>query len=327
MKQTCRLLLAYPFSASSGSIMHFLARFRILTKILAIVILLSGIAATMAYLGISALGDLSEKADVMATAANRALLAVRANQNVLALNRAEFRSALDPRDENRLAAREVIETELKQYQERFDEVSKTPDEKARALLPGARDAFSAYKAQMGATLAAIDAEKSTKLTESAERLRETAMKSRAAAENLKAKIRDLADRLNARVEEKSKEARDQYQSTSRLMLILALSGVVLGGVTGFVIGQFGVAGPIRSIVALLQQLAAGKYDAEIHSADRKDEVGDVAMAAVVFKENGLAKIRMEAEQKQAEQRTDVQRRPDLRPPTVRIASPEHVTFA
>src|SRR3954451_1217185 len=121
--------------------MHFLARFRILTKILAIVILLSGIAATMAYLGISALGDLSEKADVMATAANRALLAARATQNVLALNRAEFRSALDPRDENRLTAREVIETELKQYQERFD------------------------------------------------------------AENLKAKIRDLADRLNARVEE------------------------------------------------------------------------------------------------------------------------------
>ena len=34
----------------------------------------------------------------------------------------------------------------------------------------------------------------------------------------------------------------------------------------------------------------------------QDEVGDVARTALVFKENGLAKIRMEAEQKEAEQK-------------------------
>ncbi|MBV8701841.1 methyl-accepting chemotaxis protein [Bradyrhizobium sp.] len=291
--------------------MRFLGRFRILTKILAIVFLLSCVAGIMAYLGISALGDLSAKADAMAAAADRALLAARANQNVLALNRAEFRSALDPRDENRLAAREVIEIQLKQYQERFEEVSKTPDEMAQALLPHASEAFAAYKAQMGATLAAIDAEKSSKLTESAEKLREIVMKSRAAAENLQATIRAVADRLDARVEEKSKEAREQYEATSRLLLIVAISGVIFGGVLGFIIGQFGVAKPIRSIVDLLQRLAMGNYDVEVHSADRADEVGDVAQAAVVFKENGLAKIRMEAEQKETEKRAAAQRRADM----------------
>ncbi|HWX64477.1 methyl-accepting chemotaxis protein, partial [Bradyrhizobium sp.] len=291
--------------------MHFLGRFRILTKILAIVILLSGIAGLMAYLGISALGDLSEKADLMSSAANRALLAARANQNVIALNRAEFRSALDPRDENRLAAREVIEAQLKQYQERFDEVSKTVDEKAKAMLPEVQEAFAAYKTQLGATLAAIDTEKSSKLSDSADRLRETAMKSRGSAENLQAKIRAVADRLNARVEEKSAEARAQYEQTSRLLLIIALSGIVFGGVMGFVIGQFGVAKPIRAIVALLQQLAAGKFDVEVHGTERRDEVGDVAQAAVVFKDNGLAKIRMEVEQKEAETRAASQRRKDM----------------
>ena len=183
--------------------MHFLGRFRILSKILAIVALLSCIAGTMAYLGISALGNLSEKADLMAAAANRALFAARANQNVLALNRAEFRSALDPRDENRLAAREVIETQLKQYDERFAEVSKTLDDKAKAMLPDVREAFAAYKIQLNATLSAIDGEKSSKLSDSADRLRDIVMKSRGAAENLQAKIRAVADRLNARVEEKS----------------------------------------------------------------------------------------------------------------------------
>jgi methyl-accepting chemotaxis protein len=291
--------------------MHFLGRFRILTKVLAIVVLLSGVGAIIAYLGISALGQLSEKADVMAAAARRSLLAARANQNVLALNRAEFRSALDPRDENRLAAREVIATQLKQYQERFEEVSNTPDEQAKAMLPAVRESFAAYKTQLDATLAAVDAENASKLSESAERLREPAMKSRAAAENLQAKVRAVADRLNARVEERAKDAHEQYESTSRLLLILAVSGILVGGVLGFLVGQYGVAHPIRAIVALLQQLASGNYAIAVHSDDRADEVGEVAKTAMVFKENGLAKIRLEAEQKEQEKRAVEQRKADM----------------
>jgi len=291
--------------------MHFLGRFRILSKILGIVLLLCGIGAAIAWIGVSALSDLSEKAGVMSTAAKRALLAARANQNVIALNRAEFRSALDPRDDNRLAARDVINAQLKQYQERFDEVSQTPDEKAKTLLPGVREAFSAYKSQMDTTLAAVDAEKSAKLSDSADKLRDTAMKSRAAAENLQGKMRELADRLNARVEEKSKEAREQYESTSRFLIILAGLGVIIGGALGFIIGQYGIARPIRMIVGVLQELAAGRYQVDIAGLDRKDEVGEVAKTAEVFRENGLAKIRMEAEQKEIEQRSAAQRRQDM----------------
>lgn len=178
--------------------MHFLGRFRILTKILGIVALLCVIAASIAYIGVSALADLNGKADAMSSAARRALLAARANQNVIALNRAEFRSALDPRDENRLSAREVIDTQLKQYQERFDQVTGTLDEQARAMLPAVREAFSAYKSQLETTLTVIDGERSTKLSDSADKLRDTAMKSRAAAENLQARIRAVADREGAR---------------------------------------------------------------------------------------------------------------------------------
>jgi methyl-accepting chemotaxis protein len=288
-----------------------LARFGILTKVLAIVVLLSGIAAGMAYLGISALGQLNEDAERMQAAASRALTAARASQNVIVLNRAEFRSAVDPRDENRLAAREVIEGQLKQYHERFEDLSQTPDEKARALLPAVREAFDAYKAQLQATLAAVDAQQSAKITDSAEKLRDTAMKSRTAAENLQAKMRAVGDRLNERVEENNRSAKERYESTSRLLIIMALAGVIIGASLGFIVGQYGVAKPIRAIVALLQQLAAGNFDIEIHSTDRGDEVGEVAKTAAVFKQNGLAKIRMEAEQKENEQRVAAQRRRDM----------------
>jgi methyl-accepting chemotaxis protein len=291
--------------------MHFLGRVRILTKILVIVFLLSGIGAALAFIGITALGQLSAKAELMSAASRRALLAARANQNVIALNRAEFRSALDPRDQNRLAARQIIDEQLKQYQERLDDVSQTVDEQAMAMVPAVREAFAAYKAQLDVTLAAVEAEKSSKLSDSADKLRDTAMKSRAAAENLQGKVRALADRLNARVEEKSKEAREQYEQTSRVLVWLASIGVALGGVVGFVIGQYGIAKPVRAIVDLLQQFAAGNYDLEIRGTERTDEVGEVAKAAEVFKENGLARIRMEAEQKEAEKRSAAERRADM----------------
>src|SRR5699024_12616805 len=87
-----------------------------LTKILAIVILMAGVAGTISWFAIDALATVAEGAALMKSAANRALLAARANQNVIALNRAEFRAALDPRNENR----ERSEEHTSELQSRFD---------------------------------------------------------------------------------------------------------------------------------------------------------------------------------------------------------------
>ncbi len=290
---------------------QLLSRFRVLTKVLAIVLVLSGIAGLMAYIGISALRSLSERGEVMARSAERSLAAARARQNVTAINRAEFQSALDLRDENRLEARSVIEEQLKLFHERLEDFGKTTDEKVQALMPAVRSAFAAYETQLKQTMNAVEAAKSAEVTESASRLREIVMKSRADAEALQTILKAVAERLDQRVEENSKAADEEYVSTSRLMIELALSGVIFGLFFGFMIGQFGIAKPIRAIVTLLQQLAGGDYACEVHGTDRKDEVGDVAKTALVFKENGLTKIRMEKEQKEAEAHAAARRRQDM----------------
>ncbi|AUC95904.1 methyl-accepting chemotaxis protein [Bradyrhizobium sp. SK17] len=291
--------------------MMILARFRILTKILAIVVGLSVIASALAYLGISSLKSLSQRGEVTAHAAERALLSARANQSVLAINRAEFRSALDPRDENRIAARGVIDEQLKLLEERLVELGKTEDQPTIALLSGVRSAQSTYQAQLKQTLDAVDGARAADLTASAEKLRDAAMKSRAAAEELQSKVRAVADRQDQRVRDNVKANELEYTSTSELLILLAASGVVFGLVFGFLVGQYGVAKPIRAVVELLQQLANGNYEVAVHGTDRRDEVGDVAKTALVFKDNGLAKIRMEREQKDAEARAAAQRRADM----------------
>lgn len=288
-----------------------MARFRILTKILAIICVLSLITGVMAWLGVSSLHSVSDRSDTMRRSAERALLATRANNNVVSANRAEFRSALDPSDENRRAARSTIDEQIRQLEERIAEIAKTTDEKTQALLPAVRSALAAYEAQLKQTLHSVDEAKSADITKSAEKLRDTAMKSRAAAETLQVAIRAVATRMDERVAENNKAAEQEYASASRLLEILALSSVVFGLLFGFLVGQYGVARPIRAAVELLQQLARGKYDVDVHGTDRGDEVGDVARTALVFKENGRAKIRMEQEQKEAEARIAEQRRADM----------------
>jgi methyl-accepting chemotaxis protein len=292
--------------------MSFMGRFRILPKILAIILLLACALALTAYVAISALRAQNENAEIMTSTAKRALMAVRASQNIIAMNSAEFRSALDPRDENRLDARKEIEEQFKQFRERFEVVTKTNDAQAQALLPAVREALATYEQNLKTTLAAVDAASSSKLTETAEKLRSDALKSGVSAQALRAKLREVANRLTRRVEEYEEEIAREYASRSKLLIAISLACIVCGMMLGFVIGQYGIAKPLRAMVDLLQSLAGGKYQIDIHSTERADEIGDVAKAALVFKDNGLAKIRMEAEHKETEARMASQRKADMR---------------
>jgi TMAO reductase system sensor TorS len=52
--------------------------------------------------------------------------------------------------------------------------------------------------------------------------------------------------------------------------------------------------PLRSINAALADLADGNTEREIPATDRRDEIGEIARAAVVFKENAIARATAEA---------------------------------
>ncbi|NPV24898.1 methyl-accepting chemotaxis protein [Bradyrhizobium aeschynomenes] len=274
--------------------MSFLSRFRVLTKILAIVLLMAAVAATIGWIAIGALHLVAEDASKMAVAADRALNAARANQNVIALNRAEFRAALDPHAENREAALKVVEEQRKLFAEHLAEVSKTNDEQARAMLPDVRAAYAEYEKDIDDMFRIIGAAKEIQLSEQTERMRDAAMKSRGAAEKLQAKVKQVADRLNARVEHLAVEAEQQYEQTSRMLVIVAAFGIVLGLSLGFVVGQYGIAKPMRALVAALQRMAKGE-DVAISGEGRGDEIGETAQAV-----NGIKVMLAEKAQQEAE---------------------------
>ncbi len=114
--------------------MSILARFGILTKILAVVGFLSVVAGGIAVLGINSLEQISQQTDLVAKTGSEAVLLSRMNSNVLAINRAELMISADPRPETKREARSEIETEAKTLKQRIDEMNKvvtSPDSKKR----------------------------------------------------------------------------------------------------------------------------------------------------------------------------------------------------
>jgi methyl-accepting chemotaxis protein len=280
--------------------MSFLGRFRVLTKIIAVVVLLSVVAGGIAWLGINSLSSLKDGADNMEAASQRALTAARAAQNVMAISRTEFRAALDPRAENRAGARKLADEHIKMFRERLEELSQTPDPKAKSLMRAVEQSFAEYQKSVENTYRVTEAAKDIQISEQTERLRDVVIKSRELADKLQNDIRAVAERLTERVQELERSANDEYHNTSRLLTIGAALGVIVGLILGFIIGQYGVAKPLGTVSQVLSELANGNKAVEVPYADRRDEIGDNARAAKTFKENLLRIEKMEAEQKENE---------------------------
>jgi methyl-accepting chemotaxis protein len=276
--------------------MSLLARFRVLTKILAVIILMGSVTCVLSWTAIHALGSLNNDAAKMRSAARRALIGARANQNVIALNRAEFRVALDPRPENRAEVHQTVTEQLKLLNDRLEDVGRTTDENVRTMLLGVKTALSEYEKDLNKTLGLADSARDVELSEQTERMRGSAMMSRAAADKLQAAVRAISEQLDHDVEHLAKAADEEYEITSRQLTIGAAVGIVLGLLAGFMIGQFGIAKPMRILVGLLQVLAKGD-DVEITGTERKDEIGETAFAVNGIKTMLARKARDEAEAK------------------------------
>ncbi|WP_316980310.1 methyl-accepting chemotaxis protein [Shumkonia mesophila] len=94
-----------------------------------------------------------------------------------------------------------------------------------------------------------------------------------------------------------------------LMTALAIGGLVLaiGLAVAGVIGHR-IANPIRRMTEAMGRLAAGDLKADIPAQDRRDEIGRMAEAVAVFKENAIEKGRLEAEQEERDRQAEAEKR-------------------
>jgi hemerythrin-like metal-binding protein len=100
-------------------------------------------------------------------------------------------------------------------------------------------------------------------------------------------------------------------SSRDLSVILALIGVGVGGIFAWVIGG-AIARPVVGMTAAMRRLADGDTSVDIPAKGTRDEIGQMATAMDVFKENIIANERMKAEQEEQKCRSAEERKLALR---------------
>jgi len=195
-------------------------------------------------------------------------------------------------------------------------------DEAAALNPDEADAIGGFKQRFATIEAALVAQNQTAVTTNGFTLgsKDTASDldvSAGVARQLVAIdsqidgfTQDLTAYIDAAQTRDEKAAATLQDANRRAIWTMLISGVLglaagLGGLLWIV--SAGVITPLNRLAAAMKALAAGALDTVIAGAGRRDEVGRMANAVQIFKENALRARALEAEAAAARERADAAR--------------------
>ena len=96
------------------------------------------------------------------------------------------------------------------------------------------------------------------------------------------------------------------KAASQAVIVTAIVGgvaVILGGFAAWIIGA-GISRPIRQITEVMKELAGGNKQIDIPGQDRRDEIGDMSKAVLVFKENMIRADELAGQEAEAAKRRE-----------------------
>jgi methyl-accepting chemotaxis protein len=112
------------------------------------------------------------------------------------------------------------------------------------------------------------------------------------------------DRLSGMADASERDLRDAMKM--RMVSALALAALAMC-MLSFLLGR-AISQPISAMTAALTRLAAGDFNIALPAESRRDEIGEMAGAARVFKDNMIETERLRAEQLADQQAQSIQRR-------------------
>lgn len=258
-------------------------------KTLFVVAVLAAVAVTIAATGIRSLEIMRDAANKMNTASDTSVDAIRLNTPLLAISTALFRAMSDPTPATRDDALKAVTEESELFSKRSQHVLEASSGDLRDKIVKARNQFTQYSDQAIALIKS--AEMNTTATEADRRaFRDKADAAYGLQRALRQANREILAAFAKIVDDTNADATATYQSNALTMIVVAVGGILGGLAMAYAIARFGITNPTRRMVQVLHALAKGHYDITIDLGDRGDEIGEVARAAIVCREN-LVKTR------------------------------------
>ena len=288
--------------------MH-LENLRIRTKLLLLIGMMAAVTAVVATIGTTRLMGLISALSANDEISNVQILGARANQNLIVMNRAEYRIAADPSIDTIRAATTVADANRGQFEDRIKQAraQASPDE--IAMLDAVSEKYQAYiAAAHEVTNNATILAGSTVLTDQQKKLNELLKASRATVDDLQDKIKKYVDYLDHKSQSMSDAAAAGGSFAIRVLIGVAGCGIVFGVTLGYLMATSGIATPLNRSVGELTQLAAGDLSTVITGAERGDECGDVSKGLQIFKQAALHAHELETEAAAQKGRAETERK-------------------
>lgn len=127
------------------------------------------------------------------------------------------------------------------------------------------------------------------------------------AERLSGRVTELVDAQKKAMIVIAAEVGATIAGSILTITILSAIAIALGLIFAYLIAK-GITAPIGGMTGAMTKLADGELETEVPSLSNKDEIGAMAKAVQVFKDNALKVRALEAEQKAAEARAAEEKR-------------------
>jgi len=121
-------------------------------------------------------------------------------------------------------------------------------------------------------------------------------------------IRDTGVEEEHRIEAETKSVIDNSRDITS---IFAIVGLLIGAAASWLLGST-ISKPVVGMTDAMRRLSEGDTSITVPAQDNKDEIGEMAKAMTIFKDNLIANERMRAEQEEQKRRSAEERKAALR---------------
>ncbi|WP_419760497.1 methyl-accepting chemotaxis protein [Acidisoma sp.] len=113
------------------------------------------------------------------------------------------------------------------------------------------------------------------------------------------------------ISSEARQSDDQLTSITDRTILITYGGIIGGLILvlgiGFVAIRRWVVAPVQQLELRMTRLAKGDFQVDVPGGERRDEIGGMARAVLVFKESGLEKIKAQAEVEALAARVEAER--------------------
>ncbi|PYB71435.1 methyl-accepting chemotaxis protein [Rhizobium wuzhouense] len=267
-----------------------IANLSILKKVSLVVVLMGVAAAAIATVGAQGLSSLGAALKDTGAREEVAREAMDLRVDIIAISRMTYQLALSPEK----AADFAAETDKRSSEmlARLPKIASTANATENQLLDKIKGTLDAYFTQIRAMVAVAgsDAGKDPAV------MKAELAKALDAQKVVTSAVKEYST-LSATTLTASRDNALAASSFTMLVQIVTAAVCIIAGVAvSFVLARRGIVNPIRSLTAVMSDMAAGRRPDSIRGTERKDEIGEMARALEVFRVNEEHMRAMEAQE-------------------------------